>query len=183
MQLLALLLLLLSLFEIAGRASAQTRHSPSYTFRVRLNDFYGCIFSYSHFCCCFCFNWTAICYWKVLTSFTLCVENSVHYGTERWNALTMTTMTTTGALVCRSDRARPLTGKRDGGLTYHIKSNRLFWIIDKLSLWALHWIFGDIANCKTKCVCRCVCIVCVRLWFQAIQPQTQIPNCDVAVHT
>lgn len=39
----------------------------NHTFYVRLNDFYS-----EHFCC---FNWAAICYWKVNISFTLCSEH------------------------------------------------------------------------------------------------------------
>lgn len=43
--------------------------------------------------------------------------------------------------------------QRDGGLTFHSKSNRLFWIIDKLSLWIMALISGDIVDYSTQCVC------------------------------
>lgn len=107
------------------------------------------------------------------------VSNSMHYGTEcwtyrrrqrqRWRRLVRLFVAMTG-----QDHSLEL---RDGGLTYHSKSNRLFWIIDKLSLWVLDLISGDISNCSTKCVCIAGVLI------SSCLKQTHILNCGESIHT
>lgn len=91
------------------------------------------------------------------------------YGTEHWMYWGWRRL----LLLLQCD-GKTTHWQRKGGLTYHSKSNRLFWIIDKLSLYVLDlispgisWIAHDIPivsvsvyMCANECVLR-------GFWFQA----------------